>query len=152
MNSGWKHHVRHAGLPALAAALALGLGACNQEPSSGTLARDIDRAMDEGARGWEQATNIADDKLDRTPGATRANATTAGKASEDVALSAKVKSALSAEPGLKALAIDVNAVNGAVTLYGTADSPGRRDKAAHVALNVDGVKSVTNHLIILKGS
>jgi osmotically-inducible protein OsmY len=63
-----------------------------------------------------------------------------------------VRSALGTEPGLEALSIDVNAVNGEVTLYGTADTAARRDKAAQVALNVDGVKSVTNHLIILKGS
>lgn len=152
MNSRGKLHAHHVLLLVLAAASALSLGACNQGPSIEKAGKDVDRAIVDGGRGWEQAADIADQKANQAADVSSAKSATAGKSTADVALSAKVRSALSTEPGLQALSIDVNAVNGAVTLYGTADTAARRDKAAQVALNVDGVKSVTNHLIILKGS
>jgi len=142
MNSGGKLHAHHVSLLVLAAASALSLGACDQGPSIEKAGKDIDRAIVDGGRGWEQAADVADEKANHA----------AGKSTADAALRTKVRSALGTEPGLEALSIDVNAVNGEVTLYGTADTAARRDKAAQVALNVDGVKSVTNHLIILKGS
>lgn len=152
MNSRGKLHAHHVLLLVLAAASALSLGACDQGPSLEKSGKDIDQAIVDGGRGWEQAADIADQKGNQAADVSSAKSAAAGKSSADTALSAKVRSALSTEPGLQALLIDVNAVNGAVTLYGTADTAARRDKAAQVALNVDGVKSVTNHLIILKGS
>jgi osmotically-inducible protein OsmY len=69
---------------------------------------------------------------------------------EDSALGARVRSALTRQPGLRALSVDVNAASGAVTLYGTANTPAQRELAGQLALGVEGVRSVTNHLIILK--
>jgi hyperosmotically inducible periplasmic protein len=71
---------------------------------------------------------------------------------ENKALTNKVKSALGADPALKFLAIDATASDGAVTLYGTADNRALREKAARVASNVPGVKSVRNELVIVAGS
>ncbi len=70
----------------------------------------------------------------------------------DKALAGKVKSALLAERGLNAHGIDVVAKNGVITLYGTAETPARRDTAARVAGNVAGVKSVENKLAVVAGS
>jgi osmotically-inducible protein OsmY len=39
-----------------------------------------------------------------------------------------------------------------VTLYGTANTRARREKAAKVASGVAGVKSVKNELVIVAGS
>jgi len=73
-------------------------------------------------------------------------------ASADKELAGKVKSALVAERGLNGHEIDVVAKNGVITLYGTASTPGRRDTAARVAGNVEGVKSVQNKVAIVAGS
>jgi hypothetical protein len=70
----------------------------------------------------------------------------------DKALAGKVKSALLAERGLNAHGIDVVARNGVVTLYGTAETAGRRETAARVAAKVSGVKSVENKLAVVAGS
>lgn len=70
----------------------------------------------------------------------------------DKELAGKVKAALVAQRGLNAHGIDVVAKNGVVTLYGTAETAGRRDTAAKVASNVAGVKSVDNKLAIVAGS
>jgi hyperosmotically inducible protein len=135
MTSCEKRRIRHVLPIALAGVFALGLGACDQKPSTETAGKGI-----YGARENDAAGAISD-----TSG-------TAGKGLEDTALSTKVKSALNADPALKALVIDVDVSGGAVTLYGTTNTPAHRDKAAQVALNVEGVTSVTNHLFLLKGS
>jgi hypothetical protein len=74
------------------------------------------------------------------------------QASADKELAGKVKSALTAERGINAHGIDVVAKNGVVTLYGTAETPARRDTAGRVAGNVSGVKSVENKLAVVAGS
>jgi|AP12_2_1047962.scaffolds.fasta_scaffold14365_2 hypothetical protein len=64
----------------------------------------------------------------------------------------KVKSALRATPGLEALAVDVVAAEGAVTMFGTADTRESIDKAGKVASGVPGVKSVQNKIVVVRGS
>lgn len=71
---------------------------------------------------------------------------------EDSMLAARVKAALGADPALRLLAIDTGVSSGVVTLYGTADTRAHREKAAQVASNVPGVKSVKNELVIVAGS
>lgn len=126
---------------AAATVFALNLAACDQKPSAEKIGKDIDRAVGKASQQIEQASDAA--------GKTIADA---GKAIDDASLTVKVKSALIAEPGLKALAIDVDTAGGVVTLHGAANTPESRDKAAQVASNVQGVKSVKNNLIIVKGT
>jgi hyperosmotically inducible periplasmic protein len=70
----------------------------------------------------------------------------------DKELAGKVKSALVAERGLNGHGIDVVAKNGVITLYGTAETAGRRDTAARVAGSIAGVRSVENKLAVVAGS
>lgn len=72
----------------------------------------------------------------------------AGDKMSDAAITAKVKTAIVAEPGLKAMQIDVDTVNGVVTLKGTVGSPELMESARRVALTVEGVKSVNNQLTV----
>jgi osmotically-inducible protein OsmY len=76
----------------------------------------------------------------------------AARDSADRDLAGRVKSALAAERNLNAHGIDVVAKDGAVTLYGTAETRMRRDLAEKVAGRVDGVKSVENKLAVVAGS
>ena len=66
----------------------------------------------------------------------------AGDAVGDAALTAKVKTALIADPDVKALRIDVDTKDGVVSLNGTADQRANADKAVAIAKRIDGVKSV----------
>jgi len=70
----------------------------------------------------------------------------------DATLAGRVKAALVAEPLLNAHGIDVVARNGAVTLFGTAESTMKRDMAENVAKAIPGVKTVENRLAIVAGS
>jgi hypothetical protein len=68
-------------------------------------------------------------------------------------LAGKVKQALEAQNAqLPSAAIDVTAVDGKVSLWGTVDSEQQRRRAAQIAGKVDGVKGVDNQLKVVRGS
>jgi len=85
-----------------------------------------------------------------TPPADVAPGAKVADAIADTALTAKVKTALVAEPGIKATAIEVTTKDAVVTLTGTVESSTERAKARMVAENVQGVKNVVDNLS-LKG-
>jgi len=137
-------------LAAVAAALALGLAACGEKPSSDrtsqipppgdTTSSKLERAADSAERKMDQAADAAERKLDQ-----------ASKAIDDATVTAKVKSALIAEPNLKSLSINVDTMAGVVTLKGTADSQDSKQKAEQLASTVEGVRSVRNELVVIRG-
>jgi osmotically-inducible protein OsmY len=67
---------------------------------------------------------------------------------DDTALTAKVKAALLAEPGLKSLQINVETKNAAVTLSGAVDSDASREKAKQVASSISGVTNVVDQMTV----
>ena len=67
----------------------------------------------------------------------------------DMDLSSKVKAAMQ-EPASSH--IEVAANDGVVTLYGTVDAPADRQRIALAAMSVEGVRSVVNNLVVLRGS
>ena len=128
---------------ALAALLALGLTACERQqeapPKSG---QSFDSAPDKAARG-NRAPGALDGTAEQTAGAAHAS---------DTELAAKVKAVIAAEPALQSLKFDVNAIDGVVTLNGTAGTRADRDRAARLALNVEGVQAVRNELLVIRES
>ena len=70
----------------------------------------------------------------------------------DAELSSKVKSALKEAPDIKTAGLEVASADGVVTLYGTVDAPVEKDRAAMLVMEVEGVRSVVNNLIVVKGS
>ena len=117
----------------LAAAVATG---CDRNKSSTeTAGQRLDRT-----------TERAGEKMDQAAADTRQRAGEAKNKIDDAAITAKVKTAIIGEPGLKALQINVDTANGVVTLTGTADSERSLERATQVAQSVQGVKSVENRL------
>lgn len=97
------------------------------------------------------------------PGATEApvapadNATTpagenrsAGGVVDDAMLTTKVKTALLADSDIKGLDINVDTSEGVVSLNGEVKNQAQVDRAAKLAGEVDGVKSVLNNLTVAK--
>jgi osmotically-inducible protein OsmY len=74
--------------------------------------------------------------------------TKAGAVIEDDVITAKVKTALLAAPDVKGLHIDVDTHRGVVTLTGTVEKTADLDRAARIARDTSGVKSVDNQLIV----
>ncbi|HET8882722.1 MAG TPA: BON domain-containing protein [Solimonas sp.] len=70
----------------------------------------------------------------------------AGQYVSDSAITAKVKTALLAEKGLKSTDISVETQNGVVQLSGFVVSSAQTDQAVDVAKHVNGVKDVKNDL------
>jgi osmotically-inducible protein OsmY len=86
--------------------------------------------------------------MDKAASATERAADKAGDAIGDAAITGKVKTALIADPDVKALQVDVDTKDGVVMLTGTADSAAHAERAATVARGIDGVKSVDNKLTV----
>jgi len=101
----------------------------------------IDRAAESAGqkmeRASEQATASAKDAASK-----------AGQVLDDAALTAKVKAALFAEPGLKTLQIDVDSKNGVVTLAGSVDSEVLHKRAVQIAGAMSGVQRVVDKLVV----
>ena len=67
-------------------------------------------------------------------------------------LAARVKQALEQEEKALAVNVDVTADSGAVTLWGTTSAEQESVRIGKVALKVDGVKSLANKIVVVKGS
>jgi hyperosmotically inducible periplasmic protein len=74
------------------------------------------------------------------------------KADPNRELAARVKRALEEDAKVQAAGIDVTAAEGTVTLWGTTTTETERSRAARAATQVEGVKSVTNKLAVVRGS
>jgi hyperosmotically inducible protein len=121
-----------------AAALTAG---CNQnDPSAESVGRKIDQAQENASKKMDQATAQVKEQAEY-----------AGDKIDDATITAKVKTALIGEPGLKALQINVDTANGVVTLSGTVDSPTSVDRVTRVVMAVQGVKLVDNRLTVKQG-
>jgi cell division septal protein FtsQ len=67
-------------------------------------------------------------------------------------LAQKVKKSLEGEAKIQAAGIDVTAKDGVVTLWGTTTTVEEMHRAAQVAAQLEGVKSVDNRLKVVGGS
>lgn len=110
--------------------LVVGLAACNKPGPAETAGKKIDQTADKvGEKMGEQGAK-------------------AGVVIDDTEITAKVKAAIFAEPGLKTLQISVDTVKGVVTLSGSVDSQSIRNRAKELAGAVNGVKDVENQLVV----
>lgn len=141
MNLSEQKYLRNASWYAVAGALAVSLTACGEKASEPA----------KPAPAMKPAPVVPEKKAE-TPKESPPPAALTGKAAENAALAAKVKAALAADNNLDAVAIDVDAKDGVVSLFGTADNNASRDRAGRVASKVEGVKSVVNKLVIASGS
>lgn len=92
----------------------------------------------------DQATAAASSAGERVAAATEA----AGDKMGDAAITAKVKTALMAEPGIRSLEINVDTRDNNVTLAGTVPSAEVKVRAMQIAQGVEGVRSVSDQLVV----
>lgn len=71
-----------------------------------------------------------------------------GAVLDDATITAKIKTALITEPGLKGLSIDVDTSQNVVSLSGTVATDAARMQATEIARRTDGVKDVKNNLMV----
>ena len=116
---------------------AAGLTACSEPGKNSEVSKSIDDKNDQMSTKIDNAADKIANKSEKTE-----------EFLDDAAITAKVKSAILAETGLRVLKVNVETVNGVVTLVGSADSRQNIDKANEVAKAVNGVKSVDNRLVL----
>jgi len=127
-------------LAAISSALALGLAACGERPATDRIGQNsTDRS---------RSPMSADSP---TPPLVQPGGPTAGSTVDDASVTAKVKSALTSDPNLKSMTINVETASGVVTLKGTADSQDARQKAEQLASAIEGVRNVKNELVVISG-
>jgi len=133
--SNMNHLHKVSWITAAVLATALAAGCDRNKPSSETAGQRLDRT-----------TERAGEKMDQAAADAKLKAGQAKDTVDDAAITAKVKTAMIAEPGLKAMKINVDTAHGVVTLTGTVETPQSLERATQVAQSVDGVKSVDNRL------
>lgn len=72
----------------------------------------------------------------------------AGAYMDDTGITADVKAAFAADQAVSATAISVETMNGTVQLSGFAKSQAEKNRAAEIARQTKGVKSVKNDVIV----
>ena len=73
---------------------------------------------------------------------------TVGQTVDDATINAKVKAALLQADDVKGTDINVDTVNGTVTLKGAVQSQAQSDRAVTIAKGIEGVKQVQNTLSV----
>jgi hyperosmotically inducible periplasmic protein len=139
-------------------ALALGLAACSKtdEPTVGqrldSAVEKTEQAAAEARVKAEDALQSAETKMEQgaasAESATKNAANSAMGAIDDATITAQVNASLAKDPDLSALKINVDTVDGKVTLNGPAPTTVARDRAETIAKGVQGVTSVNNQLVV----
>lgn len=81
-------------------------------------------------------------------GCSRDDGRTAGQSVDDAAVTAKVKTAIAKDPGVKALEVKVDTHLGTVQLSGWVSTAEEKARAEELAKAVPGVKAVENKIVL----
>jgi len=92
----------------------------------------------EGVKGVENGMSLKDGKA------------SVGNTVDDGIVTAKVKSALLADPGVKSFDIAITTRKGEVQLSGFVDSQAQVDRAIDISRGIEGVQSINNQMSIKK--
>ncbi len=124
--------------------LLVGLAACDRPGPAENAGKKLDQAFDHAGNKIADTADKAADKLGE-------QGDKADIGIKDAEITAKVKAAIFAEPGLKTLQISVDTIKGVVTLSGSVDTQQNSDTARALAGAVSGVHEVNNRLVIKPG-
>lgn len=136
----------------VALSLTLAFAGCGERAAENA-GKQIDQATGKVSEKIDEAAGKAAQKVDQVVSTVKQEATVAGRevgkvgeAITDTGITAQVKAAIIAYPGLKSLSINVDTINGVVFLSGFVDSPADRQRSGEIAAAVSGVRSVDNNL------
>ena len=118
----------------IALLLVAGLCACSKPGPAETVGKKIDETVGDAGKQISNSVEKATDK--------------AGVAIDDTEITARIKAAFLAAPGLKTLQISVETDKGVVTLSGSADTLANSEMAKSLAGAVAGVSRVKNQLVL----
>lgn len=120
---------------AISAMVLLGVGCDRKEDT--TAGEKVDNAIANTEQETKAAANTIENKAENL-----------GQSIDDAAITTALKGKYVLDDELKAHDINVDTVNGVVTLTGAAPSQSAIDRATTIAKSVDGVKDVQNQLTV----
>jgi hyperosmotically inducible protein len=128
--------------------LIVGLAACDKPGPAESAGKKLDQTADEARDKISEAADKVSEGAGKTVDKLGEQGDKAGVSIDDAEITAKVKAAIFAEPGLKTLQISVDTIKGVVTLSGSVDTQQNSDTAHALAGAVSGVHEVDNRLVI----
>lgn len=128
-------------------ALALGLAACSKTEDA-TVGQRLDSAVDRTEQAATEARIKAESAMQSAGNKMEQGSQTAMEKIDDATITAQVSAGLAKDPDLSAIKINVDTVNGSVTLNGPATTPAAKERAETIATAVKGVTSVNNQLTV----
>ena len=128
-------------LIAAAAAGLIVVAGCSPEHPTPTTARSAQGATD-------PAPATSQVQGSSTAAAEGASPRPVAQVADDAIITGKVKAALVDVEGVKVSDVNVDTVNGTVTLKGFVDSQSQAEQAIHLAQATEGVRGVTSQLVI----
>lgn len=128
-------------------ALALGLAACSKTEDA-TVGQRLDSAVDRTEQAATDARIKAEAAMQSAGNKMEQGSQAAKEKIDDATITAQVSAGLAKDPDLSAIKIDVDTVNGSVTLNGPATTPAAKQRAETIASAVKGVTSVNNQLTV----
>jgi hyperosmotically inducible periplasmic protein len=134
------------GLPVLAVASALLLGACGKSDQPTTAGEKLDAAISTVEKKSEAVGQDMKQGMEAAKAGTAEAVDTIKAGTQDASITTKITAELARDPQLSALKIDVDTHAGAVVLKGTAPTDAAKDRAVTLARAVSGVVSVDNQL------
>lgn len=146
MNTAQRSTHRIASVLAVSA-LALGLAACSKTEDA-TVGQRLDSAVDRTEQAATDARIKAEAAMQSAGNKMEQGSQTAKEKIDDATITAQVSAGLAKDPDLSAIKIDVDTVNGSVTLNGPATTPAAKQRAETIASAVKGVTSVNNQLTV----
>lgn len=126
---------------AISLLLSLGLSACDKPGTAENAGEKIDQLASDTGKQLGETVDKLENKLS-DQGAKGA------QAFDDTEITARVKAELLGDHGLKSMQISVETVKGVVTLTGTVDTKANSNKARARAMAMEGVRSVSNELVV----
>lgn len=121
--------------------LALGLVACDKPGPAEEAGKKIDKVTNEAEKKVSETVDKLEDKMAE-------QSTKNAQTWDDTEITARVKTDLLAEPGLKSMEISVDTIKGVVTLTGKVDSKVNAEKVVARTIGISGVKGVNNQLTV----
>ena len=132
--------------PAVLLVVPLALGACTRTEDGFRIEGDEAAAKVEEA--GERTGAALEEAGEQVEQAAEELERRAGPVAADAAITARVKAKLAADPEVAAVHIDVDTLDGVVTLSGRVESSAVRDEADKLARGTEGVRELVNNLIV----
>lgn len=143
-----QNHVRFTTIATALLAAGVLFGCQSQEQDSKTVGQKLDSTIESTKQAVNEAGDKLDQETDKIRDAAKESASRMSDSISDSSITASIQASFLKDPDLSVLKIDVTTHDGAVELAGKVKTDDAKERAGKIASATDGVKSVTNDLVV----